>query len=155
MDWACDECLQNGKAIKGDPTKQLFCHAPPHFAYFDKEKECRVCKETFVFTKSEQQYWYDHLNFWVQATRIYCLKCQSAKKQQDRISQLLNNFDYLDIEKLKEVVALYLTQGNYEKAKYHLTRGKKLRQRDSLEYINLDSWINEIKKIEKGKISAS
>ena len=149
LDWACDACLEAGKAIIGVPGKQLFCDVPPHFAYFDREKVCRVCKEAFVFDKGEQRHWYEHLGFWVQATRVYCRKCQADKKQRDRISQLMRDFDYQDTDRLKEIVSFYLEQKEYDKAKHHLTLGKKHRQRGSDEYAWLDQWTAEIKEIAK------
>ena len=145
--WACDACLKSGKAIVGAPEKQLFCDFPPHFAYFDREKVCRVCREAFVFDKREQQHWYEQLSFWVQATRVYCRKCQADKKQRDRISQLLHDFDYGDADRLKEIVSFYLERKKYDKARHHLTLGKKHRQRDSAEYAWLDQWAAEIKEI--------
>lgn len=150
--WACDACLETGKAIIGVPEKQLFCDCPPHFAYFDREKVCRVCKEAFVFDKAEQKHWYEQCGFWVQATRVYCRKCQAAKKQRDRIAQLMSDFDYQDTDRLKEIVSFYLAQKEYDKARHHLTLGKKHRQRGSDEYAWLDRWAAEIKEIAKNKI---
>jgi hypothetical protein len=150
--WACDACIGAGKAIIGLPEKQLFCDFPPHFAYFDREKICRVCKEAFVFDKQEQQHWYEQLRFWVQATRVYCRKCQADKKQRDSISQLLHEFDYQDTDRLKEIVSFYLEKKEYDKAKHHLTVAKKHWQRGSTEYTWLDQWAAEIKAIAKREI---
>ncbi len=149
ISWACDACLEAGNALIGVPEKQLFCDFSPHFAYFDREKVCRVCKEAFVFDKGEQQHWYEGLGFWVQATRVYCRQCQADKKQRDRISQLLHGFDYQDTDRLKEIVSFYLERKEYDKAKHHLTLGKKHRQRESDEYAWLDGWAAEIKEIVK------
>jgi hypothetical protein len=110
---------------------------------------CRACKEEFVFDKREQQHWYEHLGFWVQTTKVYCKKCQTNKKLRDRISQLLYELDYLDTDRLREIVSFYLERKEYGKAKYHLAVGKKHQQRGSTEYAQLDQWATEIKAIEK------
>lgn len=149
VQWACDECIESKRAITGEPRKQLFLDYPPYFAYFDQEKVCRVCQQIFVFEKGEQQHWYEHLRFWVQATRVYCKDCQSEKRQLDRLSQLLYNFQYTDWEPLKEIVGIYLQRKEYDKAKNHLSMSKKHWPKDSSQYHELDQWNIQIKELEK------
>jgi hypothetical protein len=149
VDWACDNCLQAGSALRGLVTKQLFCDFPPHFAYYDKVKACKACSTEFVFTKSEQQYWYEQLGFWVQTERIYCDCFRDIKKVRDRISQLLTQPDYQNIDLIREVVSLYVELKEYSKAKHLLTLGKKNQTKESTQYQLLDQCLQDIKRIEK------
>lgn len=59
VDWACDVCLQQNRALRGKTKRQLFCDFAPHFAYFDKQIICRDCGITFQFSKEEQAHYYE------------------------------------------------------------------------------------------------
>lgn len=148
IDWACEECLQSRRAIKGEPKKQLFCDIAPHFAYFDKPGTCRDCGGAFVFAKIEQQHWYEHLGFWVQAEKVRCDNCQQLKKQRDRFSHLMKVNDYTDLSAVKEIVAFYLAGKEYQKAKQFLALGKKKYPAGSTELSMLDMLLANVRKAE-------
>lgn len=79
--WACDSCLQSGKAVIAHPEKQTFCDHPPFLAYFDSSKICSTCKEYFIFSAKEQAFWYETLKFWVQSEAKNCLICRKKARE--------------------------------------------------------------------------
>ena len=81
LQWACNLCLKNGKAIKANPAIQTFCDWEPYFAYFDVELRCEDCQQQFVFSPKEQQFWYENLKFWVQSRPKQCVSCRRARRQ--------------------------------------------------------------------------
>ncbi len=149
VDWACDDCLQAGRALKGQPVKQLFCDFSPHFAYADKTGICRDCKAGFTFAKAEQQYWYERLRFWVQATKVRCDVCQQLKKQHDHVSRLVAANDYSNLNAVRDIVAYYLVRADYQKARDFLAAGKKQLNASSADYAALAGLLDQVKQAER------
>ncbi|MGI4872914.1 MAG: zinc-ribbon domain containing protein [Janthinobacterium lividum] len=123
--WACDNCLQQERAVRAHPRLQQFCDFTPHFTFFDKRSACRDCGQEFIFTKGEQQFWFENLKFWVQVKKVRCAKCLAIKKRQKKLSYLLTNYDYRDLTKLAEIIAIYLEREEIQRAKHILTLTKK------------------------------
>jgi len=121
--WACDVCIDAGKAIDADISIQKFSTHPPYLAYFDKELLCESCKRPFTFTKHEQKYWYEDLNFWVQSIPKNCLECRKEKRQQSQINRqlqsLLKALNMNDSEQLISISRLYMELDNVAKAKHY------------------------------------
>ncbi|MDO7845994.1 zinc-ribbon domain containing protein [Hymenobacter sp. M29] len=149
VDWACDECMQSLRAVKGQPAKQLFYDFAPHFAYFDKTKTCRDCGLEFTFSKAEQLHWYEQLRFWVQAEKVRCGPCQQLKKQHDQFSQLMAANNFTDHEALQEIIAYYLRNKAYAKAKQFLATGRSRFAEGSVEFSRLDTLLNNVRNIEQ------
>ena len=84
--WACDYCLQSNRATLAQPKKQKFYDYPPYLAYYKKLKTCHTCDEIFVFSASEQQFWYEDLKFWVQSWAKDCLPCRKKARERKGIS---------------------------------------------------------------------
>lgn len=126
--WACDRCLKKERAFMANPTKQnTGAFSYPFFVYFDREKRCEDCQTNFVFSKEEQQFWYEGLGFSIFSNAKRCLACRrkrrnSAKQQISNLIPRLNPKNLDDVEKL---VSLYLEIGNVEKAKYYLAMARK------------------------------
>ena len=76
LQWACPICLKRSVAIRGKPWLQTWCDYPPYFAFFDVKLDCEDCKNQFVFSASEQQFWYEKLLFWVQSRPKQCKNCR-------------------------------------------------------------------------------
>ncbi len=69
-------------AVRGDPTRQLFCpmcHVPKYF-YVDEEKDCVSCGARFVFGAREQKFWYEERQFNFHSTPIRCLECRRRSR---------------------------------------------------------------------------
>jgi hypothetical protein len=149
IDWACDECLQQKRALRGKPKQQLFCDFAPHFAYFDKKITCRDCGTGFLFSKEEQAYYYEVLGFWAQANRVRCNVCQDLKRKKERLSQLLVNPDYNDLDQAKEIVTLRLEFKQYRQAKHFLALGKKQHIKGNEAYQVFDNLRKQVDETEK------
>jgi Probable zinc-ribbon domain len=78
--WACNDCLQTGRALRTDPNKQKWFDCEPYLAYYDEARMCVDCGGAFVFAKEEQQHWYETLNFWVWSRPIRCSVCNARRK---------------------------------------------------------------------------
>ena len=140
--WACDACMQDGRALKAHPMKQNFCDCQPHFAYFDRAVSCRDCAKEFVFSKEEQYHWFEKLGLLVQARQVRCHGCRAIKKQKDRLNFLLSNADYNDPVKVEETVKLCVKRQEYERAKTFLAVGKRKYARKSAAFQFLEElWL--------------
>lgn len=84
--WACNDCVDTGRAIPADPGKQEWCDCEPYLAYFDEERTCVDCGRAFVFHKEEQQHWYETLRFWVWSRPIRCRACNRNRKARRKIA---------------------------------------------------------------------
>lgn len=128
--WACDNCLKEGKAILANPKKQNYSSwGFPNLAYFDKSSSCRNCQSTFNFSSKEQQYWYEELQFPVHAVAVHCVICRKqirAKKNLNtRLSELLKNGEPKDAKILEDIALLYKEMDKIEKWKEYMTKSKK------------------------------
>jgi hypothetical protein len=80
LQWACDQCISQGKAFRAHPERQNFCDHLPYLAYFDTFIRCRDCASDFLFSSSEQRHWYEELRFLVQSRPIRCLDCRRRRR---------------------------------------------------------------------------
>jgi len=78
--WACDACIDAGRALLADQSKQEFNDCWPYYVYTDDTIHCKDCGCDFVFAKDEQKHWYEKLHFWVQSRPIYCKPCKQRRK---------------------------------------------------------------------------
>ena len=65
-------------AVRGNPHQQHFCpmcHVPRYF-YVDQERNCVECGRDFVFSGSEQRFWFEQLHFHFSSVPIRCLDCR-------------------------------------------------------------------------------
>jgi hypothetical protein len=134
--WACDDCLDNGRALRADPRKQFYTFkypwdtAQPFFAYFDRNRTCEACGEEFVFTKEEQQYWYEQLQFVVYSVPNQCPACRKERRQKRNLnrelSELLRAGVPGQIDQLRRIAAIYAAMGKPEKEKAYLAEVRKL-----------------------------
>jgi hypothetical protein len=84
-------CLIPGTAIVADPARQVgSCMASTH--YYDIEKTCRDCSRLFIFFAEEQRYWYEELQFPVDAD---CVRCAPCRKRSQSIDRLKERYDEL------------------------------------------------------------
>jgi hypothetical protein len=81
LQWACNYCLKKRQALVADITQQKYCDYTPYLAYFDIEMKCENCKQEFIFSAKEQQFWYENLHFWVQSRPKQCLACRQKRRE--------------------------------------------------------------------------
>ena len=75
-------------AIRGDPRKQnlcFHCHTPRYF-YVNEAKICVQCGADFVFSATEQKFWYETLGFYGESVPIRCQKCRRQQKSASVLS---------------------------------------------------------------------
>ncbi|MEL6254958.1 MAG: zinc-ribbon domain containing protein [Bacteroidota bacterium] len=132
--WACDECLESGKAIIVDVSKQIYLDYDPYLAYVDRANICKSCGDHFVFSKSEQKYWYEELKFWVQVNPNNCQKCRKEIRHQKNLnaelSFLLKEKDNWILPELERIVEIYIELEKYEKAKFYQGKIDKVERRN-------------------------
>lgn len=135
--WACDECLQLGKALFADFSKQLYLDYDPYLAYVDRSKICKTCGDHFVFTKSEQKFWYEDLQFWVQVQPNNCQSCRKEIRHQknlnSELSFLLKDKDTWILAELERIVEIYIELEKFEKAKFYQSKIDKAERRNRRE----------------------
>lgn len=131
--WACDNCMAQKKAILGNPHQQNYQLGNPYLAYFDKTFTCQSCKEDFVFSKEDQQYWYEKLQFLVYSKPNHCKECRKeireAKNLNTELSNLLKNGKPDEEDSLLRIAAIYKEMGKSEKMKVHLAEVEKLNKK--------------------------
>ncbi|MFK7821635.1 MAG: zinc-ribbon domain containing protein, partial [Planctomycetaceae bacterium] len=88
-------------AIKADVSKQNYSMFPRPY-YVDVLMVCADCRRRFVFFAKEQQYWYEHLGFHIDAWCDHCCECrkgrQQVKRQLQRYSELANKENHTDLQ---------------------------------------------------------
>lgn len=122
-DWACDECLNLGKAIPSQPEAQNYCWEP-RLAYFDTQHECQSCHKPFIFGKEEKRFWFETLKFWIDSTPNHCAGCRkemrALKKENNTLTAVLAKPEAdMSMSELEEVVAIYTHWDKKEKAGYY------------------------------------
>lgn len=135
--WACDDCLNSGRALIGNPGAQLYCDFDPYLAYVDEEKVCETCDAQYVFRKEEQKYWYETLRFWVQSKPKHCPKCRQEireeKKLNNELSELLKEKEKLSIQDMERLSEIYEEISKPEKSRYYKNLIEKLKRKNSLQ----------------------
>jgi hypothetical protein len=123
--------LSNGKAILGKPGKQFYTFrypwdtATPYFAYFDKNFTCDNCRKPFVFSKEEQQHWYEKLKFVVYSVPKECKECRRPRKLNRELSELLRDGKPDDVAALLRIAEIYAEMDKPEKQKAYLAEARK------------------------------
>jgi hypothetical protein len=60
--------------------------------YFDAKRVCRKCRRPFLFFAEEQKYWYEDLEFPLEAD---CLDCPPCRKDEQRLRVIRQKYDAL------------------------------------------------------------
>ena len=75
--------------LLADTSKQNYAIYPRRY-YVDILRDCRECERPFLFFAQEQRYWFEELQFFVDADCVHCSECRArqhdAKKQLARFS---------------------------------------------------------------------
>lgn len=128
--WACDLCLKKN-ASPGLWQKQNLqeCHPEPVLAYTDINATCRTCKQSFLFSKEEQRYWYETLKFKSWSTPTSCAPCRSQLRykqvREKKLGKLLPEFNSGRSDHLERIVTIYQELDKLEKAKSFLAGAAK------------------------------
>jgi Probable zinc-ribbon domain len=125
--WACDDCLNAGWALEAKPWLQVRGYGLPVFAYVDQTRSCEDCGTTFVFSASEQAYWYETLEFVMHSIPKQCPECRKTRRRTKGVHLELGRIHAQftgTVAELIQLADLYLELGNAAKALEHLRRAK-------------------------------
>jgi Probable zinc-ribbon domain len=125
--WACDDCLGAGRALEAKPWLQVYGYGFPNFAYVDQPRTCEDCQTDFVFSASEQAYWYETLEFVAYSMPKQCPDCRRTRRKAKGIHAELGRIHAQfsgGIPELIQLADLYLELGNAGKSLEHLRRAK-------------------------------
>jgi hypothetical protein len=75
--WACNSCLEKGRALLAKPREQQFYSCWPYYTYFSVRFWCPHCEASFTFDKRDQFTRFEVEKQWVQAWPQYCRSCKS------------------------------------------------------------------------------
>lgn len=123
----CDECFQNGEALKARPLHQNKggSYSVPFFAYWDQTEQCSTCKTYFVFDKHEQKFWYEELKFPIYSQAKDCPDCRKTNRdsnaEETALGRLIRNLDESDANQLEAIIRIFARRRNAVKAKYYLS----------------------------------
>ena len=130
LQWACQRCLQSGRALSASPRLQTFLDYPPYLAYYDLEHRCSDCSNSFIFGRFEQRYWYETLKFWVQSVPKQCPACRRRRRRKiatsKRLQGLLASSDQDNPHHLVAIATAYFDNGSVAKAGRYLRRARNL-----------------------------
>ena len=104
-------------AIPANISKQRFA-VYSRSIYVDIEEICEVCGRRFLFFALEQKWWFEELQFWVDAHCTRCIDCRRAEREirvMQKRYQVLVEQDELTEHESKELkaIALELYQQGY------------------------------------------
>jgi hypothetical protein len=124
-----DEVIENYEAVMGQPCPlrrfrsmqrdvarripntaveaNTMCQARttiPVTHYFDLEAKCRDCGRYFIFFAQEQKYWYEELQFPLDASCVLCVEC---RKKRQHIARKQKIYETLFHEKEKTEQQLF------------------------------------------------
>ena len=73
-------------ARRADISKQHYTVCPRHW-YVDATFICSDCGREFVFTASEQRFWYEDRRFWIGSLPKRCAECRKAERTRLELRQ--------------------------------------------------------------------
>ena len=126
-----DEFPKGVKPLAGDPSRQnAGGYAPEFFAYWDQKKRCTHCGASYLFTASEQKFWYEELRFFTRSEPTGCPDCRRKLRRHRstnrKIAARLRSNEQKDWKALRELAQLYLQLGSKRSAIETLRRAKNL-----------------------------
>jgi hypothetical protein len=71
--------LDYSTAERADISKQHYTICPRYW-YVDATFMCSDCGREFVFSASEQKFWYEDKRFWIDSLPKRCVKCRKAER---------------------------------------------------------------------------
>ncbi len=132
--WACDKCLNSGKALIANHDNFAYGNYGCYLAFYDIEMTCKSCREKYIFTKEEQAYWFEQLHFCHRAKSVRCIPCRKKIRYQNllnkKLSELLANKKDFDIKKLENIINIYIELGKPEKTNYYSNLLQKMIESD-------------------------
>ncbi len=127
--WACDACLDSGRALEANHDNFDGVYGI-YLAFYDIEKTCKSCHQKYIFTKEEQRHWFEELKFCHRAKSVRCIPCRKEIRHQNhlnkRLTEMVPRKKTLSPEEIKEVIDIYVELDKPEKTPYYVNILKKL-----------------------------
>ena len=79
--------MNYASAVRADVTKQDFTVCPRHW-YVDAVFRCIDCGSDFLFSATEQRFWYEDRRFYVDSRPTRCVACRKKERARKRETQL-------------------------------------------------------------------
>lgn len=130
--WACRSCLKAGRAILPNYNHQNYGLGGPIPIYADQKRGCRDCRQPFVFTAAEQQFWFEGLGFNYESKAIRCAPCRKKLRAKKAAAQRLGTLlatEPVTVAVLEEIAAEYDAINNPTKATLYRARARNLANR--------------------------
>lgn len=131
--WACDECVDAGRAVVADVTRVTVSMGIPFAAYVDRPFRCEDCGADAVFSAREQQHWFETLGFLIWVYPKQCAPCRANRRVRARantaLADALQNLDLEDPSQLDAIAKLYDELGSADKAAEFRARANNRRTR--------------------------
>ena len=123
FEWACDECIQNNKAILANPALQESAWGV-NLAYSDDQLTCRKCGTDFTFTKEEKRQWYETYKFNLDSIPVNCFRCRKEIRQLKAENKIISDIlqkHATDVtrEEWLSVIDVYRKWDKPEKVKFY------------------------------------
>lgn len=79
--------LMPAGAVRGDVSRQVYARGSeiPKYFYVDEARTCVQCEEPFVFTATEQKFWYEKLQFSFDSLAIRCARCRKTRRVENAL----------------------------------------------------------------------
>lgn len=130
----CEQCMKERNTIPADRKKQethwYLCFGRHNILYYqDKTLHCKSCKKDFLFSASEQQYWYEEAQIFTDVEPKFCAPCRKKNRQQTAINKKLMPLiqkDTLTKDDIEQIVELYTQLGNKTQAWIYKAKLKQL-----------------------------
>jgi hypothetical protein len=120
--WACDACLDAGRAVVADVGKQQLGMGTPFAAYVPRPFRCEDCRAESVFGAEEQRHWFEDLGFLIWVHPKQCAPCRAARRRRKRTSRdlaaALADLDVTDPTQLEAIARLYEELGSKKADEY-------------------------------------
>lgn len=123
-DWSCLNCEERGLTLYPDHSKQNFGLGGPILMYVTKTLVCRTCKSDYVFSASEQKFWYETLAFNYSSFPVNCQCCRKKIREKVVLNKKLSAYlavENKSVEVLENISGIYIRMGIEEKAKKFAT----------------------------------
>lgn len=131
--WACDRCIDQGKAIAADVDVQNLSMGTPFAAYVDRPFQCADCGQPSTFSADEQRYWYETRQFLIWSHARQCTACRRIRRRTRVVRRVLEkrlaSTDASTPDGLERIAELYRQLGNLPKSNEYAARARNQRKR--------------------------
>lgn len=160
-DWACNTCIQAGRAIVANyrPQGSVSAFPPAMVVYRDEERNCADCAKAYTFTAREQQRWYEEWRIPLEAMPRACTDCRQARRENRTASLTIKSLMHRaktaqSLEAMRSLMLIYKSRNKPTKADYWTRIARKTREEKIAELTILIDRVNVDAAAEVERIAA-